>query len=688
MADERPPSPDETPKPSEGLEIEDDVLGGADADADADDIVSAPTEEHPAPEGATELEGGEEEPEAEEEPDDDGDEGGDDDLGDGDGDDGDEEGDDGDEGGDEEDDGDDEDEPDAEADADQADADDAETDVDGDEDEEEDGEEADQATGVLAAVTSRLPKIPRRGGGSSGGKGAQVHIGRPRRRFPLWARFITGSMVVVLAIAAATAASLLLYLNGIADALGHNGELAGLKEKLPEPTGGAETIMIIGSDKRPDEIKAGENGRSDTTILLRLDPDRKAISLFSIPRDLIVNIPGYGTGMFNAAYSYGGPELTLDTVKALTGLEINHVVNINFRGFARAVQAIGCVYVDVDRRYYHSNQGLPASEQYAEIDVRPGYQRLCGYQALQYVRYRHGDNDIVRSARQQDFLREARARVPADKLFSDRKDLIKIFTDYTTSDINDVGTMLEVLKLIISARSEPVKEVHFEGVIGNRVTTTPAEIKTAVNQFLGVKGTAGPRGSTTAPPGGVAPPPETPPAPKVSKSEQKAAAKSGAAKPKKPSPSAQGLEGGTYGKKLAYRIRRRNQLMPIYYPTTVVAGSEYAAAPRAYNLKDHSLQPNETFSYKFVLRTPDDQYYGLQGTRWKDAPILDEPHETKKVGDRTYNFYYDNDRLRMVSWENNDAVYWVSNSLLEGLSADQMLAIARGTKLLPGPTGE
>jgi LCP family protein required for cell wall assembly len=678
MADERTPNPDETPKPSEDLEIEDDSLD--DADAEGDDIVSAPTEEHPAPEGAIELDAGEDEAQAEEEPDDDGDQGGDDDVDDGDS---------GDE--DEDDDGDEEDEDDEEADEDEpaADADepDAEADETDVEDEDEDDEkEAEESAGVLAAVTSRLPKIPRRGGGSGGGKGAQAHFGRPRRRFPLWARFITGSMVVVLTIAAATAASLLLYLNTIADALGHNGELAGLKQKLPEPTGGAETIMIIGSDKRPDEIKAGENGRSDTTILLRLDPDRKAISLFSIPRDLIVNIPGYGTDMFNAAYSFGGPELTLDTVKALTGLEINHVVNINFRGFARAVQAIGCVYVDVDRRYYHSNQGLAASAQYAEIDVRPGYQRLCGYQALQYVRYRHGDNDIVRSARQQDFLREARARVPADKLFSDRKDLIKIFTDYTTSDINDVGTMLEVLKLIISARSEPVKEVHFEGVIGNRVTTTPAEIKTAVDQFLGVKGTAGPRGSTTAPPSGAAPAPETPPAPKISKSEQKAAAKKGGAKPK-PSPSAQGLEGGTYGKSLAYRIRRRNRLMPIYYPTTVVAGSEYAAAPRAYNLKDHSLQPDQTFSYKFTLRTPDDQYYGLQGTRWKDAPILDEPHETKKIGDRTYNLYYDNDRLRMVSWENDDAVYWISNSLLEGLSSDQMIAIARGTKLLPGPTG-
>ena len=129
----------------------------------------------------------------------------------------------------------------------------------------------------------------------------------------------------------------------------------------------------------------------------------------SIPRDLKVEIPGYGTGKFNEAYAYGGPKLTLQTVKQLTGLPINHVVNVDFLGFVRAVYAIGCVYVDVDRRYFHSNAGLPASEQYAEINVQPGYQLLCGKKALQYVRYRHTDTDLVRSARQQDFISAARA---------------------------------------------------------------------------------------------------------------------------------------------------------------------------------------------------------------------------------------------------------------------------------------
>ena len=100
-------------------------------------------------------------------------------------------------------------------------------------------------------------------------------------------------------------------------------------------------------------------------------------------------------------------------VKELTGLPINHVVNVDFLGFVRAVDAIDCVYVDVDRRYYHSN--AESTEEYAEINVQPGYQLLCGKKALQYVRYRHTDTDLVRAARQQDFISAARQRVPVER---------------------------------------------------------------------------------------------------------------------------------------------------------------------------------------------------------------------------------------------------------------------------------
>ena len=112
-------------------------------------------------------------------------------------------------------------------------------------------------------------------------------------------------------------------------------------------------------------------------MLLRVDPDKERIALLSIPRDLRVNIPGVGVDKFNAAYSAGGPEKTLKVVKQLTGVPIHHVVNINFTGFADAVNAIGCVYVDVDRRYY-----IPEEDETSEINLEAGYQRMCGFNAL------------------------------------------------------------------------------------------------------------------------------------------------------------------------------------------------------------------------------------------------------------------------------------------------------------------
>jgi LCP family protein required for cell wall assembly len=263
----------------------------------------------------------------------------------------------------------------------------------------------------------------------------------PKRK-RLWLRFLIASLLIVASMGAATAASALVFLNDIADKLGN---LHGVKQQLlPPQTGQPENILIIGSDKRAS-LK-GTKGLSDTTILLRLDPNNHAIALMSIPRDLKTYIPGVGTTKFNGAYAYGGPKLTLRVVKRITGLPINHVVNVDFLGFVRAVNAIGCVYVDVDRHYYHSNVGLPPSLQYAEINIQPGYQKLCGKDALEYVRYRHTDTDLVRSARQQDFLREARQQVPASDLFiTKRKQLLDIFTTYTTSYISSGETLLQVL---------------------------------------------------------------------------------------------------------------------------------------------------------------------------------------------------------------------------------------------------
>ncbi len=166
--------------------------------------------------------------------------------------------------------------------------------------------------------------------------------------------------------------------------------------------------LLIGYDRRAGMI--GDVGRSDTIMLLRADPrgESKSISLLSFPRDLRVPLycqPDYpyGSGKINSVYSRCGAEGVLLTVKALTGLPINYAVTVAFRGFKQIVAKIGGVWIDVDRRYYVSE-----AESYATIDLQPGYQRLNGSNALDYVRYRHGDSDLMRIERQQAFMRSLR----------------------------------------------------------------------------------------------------------------------------------------------------------------------------------------------------------------------------------------------------------------------------------------
>jgi hypothetical protein len=92
-------------------------------------------------------------------------------------------------------------------------------------------------------------------------------------------------------------------------------------------------------------------------------------------------------------------------------------------------------------------------------------------------------------------------------------------------------------------------------------------------------------------------------------------------------------------------------------------------------------------AYRMVLQLPQGDYFGLQGIRdWSDPPILSSPSLTKTMGDRDYDLYLDGDRIRIVAWHEGDNTYWVSNSLLQTLTNDQMLGIARSVgELVPKP---
>jgi LCP family protein required for cell wall assembly len=422
--------------------------------------------------------------------------------------------------------------------------------------------------------------------------------------------------------------------------------------------------MLLGSDKRPNNAKdggAGTGGRSDTIILVRLDPDKNATALMSLPRDLKVQIPGHGTDKINAAYELGGPKLTLQTVKATTGLSINHVINVDFQGFRRAIDALGCIYADIDRRYFNDSPG------YAYIDVPAGYQKMCGEEALEYARFRHEDSDLVRGIRQQDLLRAAKQQVGVGNLIKDRSKLLKIFGKYTSSDagLKHSSEILRLLKLAVFSVDQPIREVHFEGQITgggegapSYVTASTAAVKKLTRQFLGVEETAGPRGELL---------------PKDKRKRKRARKEQGDG----------GLEKAyNLGKDQAIQAIQQGAggQLPVYFPTVRVKNSLFTGPPRYYKILTRGGEHHK--AYRMVAkRGLVGEYYGIQGTTWKDPPILADKSEKKKMGKRTFELHYDGDRLRLVAWRTKKAVYWVSNTLLQTLTERQMLAIARSTRL-------
>jgi polyisoprenyl-teichoic acid--peptidoglycan teichoic acid transferase len=519
----------------------------------------------------------------------------------------------------------------------------------------------------------------------------------PPKRKRYWWRFSLASLIIVTVVAATTSAAILLYLNSIAEAFnnGHNEEVhKELEHILHHAPGGApETLLVLGTDDRPE---FGEKyGRSDTTILLRLDAGKNLISVMSIPRDLKTDIPGLGTQKFNAAYSAGGPRLTVEVVEEMTGLEINHVINIGFLGFVQAVDSIGCVYTDVDRRYYHSNAEVAegSGEEYSEIDIKPGYQKLCGKKALEYVRYRHTDTDIVRSARQQGFLSQVRHQISPSDLILDKDELIDHIAKYTSSDIEG-GTELDtVLNLLYELKGAEVDQVHFPATLGpSYVYSNPTAIHGAVREFLGEAGydSKSHEGSE-----------EEKEAKKAKKGKlAKGKTKKSKAK-KKAHSSAAGDElvpaaeaGQEMGEKVARQVGGG---FPVFYPTRLPEGAiyqeddpyEHVVNPFVYHLKD--TEETRHAAYRMVgIFGPEYElnYLGVQGIAgWLNPPILDDPTETKTVNGREYALYTDSGQIKLVAWHRGGNTYWISNSLQGTLTNAQMMGIAESCRLVTNAAG-
>jgi LCP family protein required for cell wall assembly len=534
--------------------------------------------------------------------------------------------------------------------------------------------------------------------------------------------------------------------------------------------------LVIGYDRRKGDGK-GTPSRSDTLMLVRADPTTDSISLLSFPRDLLVEVRCPGRTSYvdriNEAYADCQEQGALQTVKAATGLQINYLITVNFRGFRTLVDRMGGVWLDVDRRYFN-DRGGPGG--YATIDLQPGYQQLSGRQALSYVRFRHTDSDLYRVARQQQFVKAFKSQVQAGFGLGEALKLVKTITQNVEVAQGggrpvDIGTVSAYARFAYELPRGRVFQTRIEGLEGfAELTTDTANINRAVQTFVhpdvespqkatavalgekpktkaltprrttitvlngnGVDGSATNAGfllsergyPIVTPPNGL---PANAPRFDYFRTEvyfapgrrgaQEAAERianlfgSALLKrlPRDLRPLANGavvtvVVGQTFHGRLAsssvdqtprrekanviyaprasrdiLRERRDSVSFPLMVPSVIERSSwiDSERPARVFWMDDEE----ERKALRLVYRTASNEYWGVQMTDWDEAPILADKSHTRRIKGRIYDLYYNGPKLHMVVLRTKHARYWVINTLLDRLSNETMLAIAKGLKPL------
>ena len=483
-----------------------------------------------------------------------------------------------------------------------------------------------------------------------------------RRASPggLWLRVTKMFVLALVVFLAATAGALTGFLQRTAAQVAKNdpAEVQAAKPQLAATKPGKPiTILILGSDRRVHQTYLG--ARSDTLLLVRLDPTTGSISMLSVPRDLMVDIPGYGQNKINAAYSLGGAKLALEVTKRLLGVPINDFVDINFAGFEQVIDKLGGAYLMIDRGYYNNT----AVTGYASIDIPPGYQRLNGSQALDWVRFRHDQNgDFTRIVRQQMFLREMKRELVNSATLTSLPRFLSAMTIISrnvTSDISSLGKLYSIVTLALQLDTTHIYQTHIAGstptINGiDYVVATPQEVHDAVRQFL--HPVQAPHRVVVA--GGRRPSTST-------------GASSTAAERKR-------VITDTYHLPQWRALQARAHL-PLFMPAGLPSGLGYDQF-RAYSVPTGSGRVKAAVA---VGTDPQGGYWDVQAIAWNAAPILASPDTTITVGVRSYALYYDGADLQMVAWHVGSVAYWVSNTLDDELTNRQMLELATASVRVP-----
>jgi LCP family protein required for cell wall assembly len=621
-----------------------------------------------------------------------------------------------------------------------------------------------------------------------------------RRRIPRWARYTLSVIGLLVVVVLGAGGYELWYLNSVYNKVT---KVTGVDIKASHhlapkiPTSGQPiTALLIGSDHRSDGA-TGKNGLSDTLMLARMDPKHHMVSLLSIPRDLWV--PSLGNKI-NSAYSDGGDAKSLQAVEEVTGVHPNYLLNVDFSGFQKLVDSLGGVYVNVDQYYYNPL----AQSQYtgfSAIDVKPGYQKLNGEDALAFSRYRHTDDDFHRQARQQMFLRafEARAADRFHGISVTDIPFINTMLGAISDSVNIVGpggkrpsprTLLSFAATAYQARShvvsihlnwgsytapggaDAVQVTNFPQAISQwkhpwlvsragaalptgkhkpakqpwKPAVAPAGVRVAVLNGNGIahaasKTVAGLKawGYPAHPGNAPGPSPRTwvyyrpggadaagdlahilgksttaaiPAAinavigPRVEVAVVLGTGFTGKLAVSAPSPTkAQHHTGlpATLSPTAEYRadfVHAQQVLkFPILYPTVAQNASTFCpwvpvpSGPGVLTCEGTSTSPtriygipaagkgwNSTYAVFHMSANTGDAYWGIEETRYTDAPLLSTPNTTRHLDGRTYLFFFNGNHIQTIAFIENGAAYWVQNSLLDDLTDPEMVAIARSLK--------
>jgi hypothetical protein len=302
---------------------------------------------------------------------------------------------------------------------------------------------------------------------------------------------------------------------------------------------------------------------------------------------------------------------------------------------------------------------------------------LCGAQALQFVRFRHTDTDLVREARQQDFLRWVSDSISVGNLISQRDRLFKIIGRYAQTDLGLRSTdgLIQLFNVVLNSAGHPLNRIPFPAQLrpcgvsaACELTATRRNEAAAYQRFL-----------DTGPAGARAP------------------SSSGASVASQPSAAGHTRTANVVADPADGRAQATalgNPGLPVYYPSVIADGSSYCftasgncrvapnpaaryanAYPRAYAIRAGG-RSYPSYRMTLVLNADLGEYYGVQGTTWADPPILRHPTETQVLNGRRLREYGTPSQLSLVGFSTPTGTYWVSNTLTDSIPSAELIAIA------------